>query len=128
MLDSFGPRDTLSEQEPSSDTDSVRPEAERLDDVRPAVHPSVDVDLEWPTGLVGRLVSRGQAFHVGERSGRRTGRSSELRSEKVRGVFADLEKDVDGRSRRVQLSAAVVRDQYAVCPALISLDGVLQGA
>ncbi len=102
MLDSLDSRHALRVQESSSNTDSVRAEAQRFDHVCAPVDAAVDEDTErsccvWRPRIFGR-----EPFGVLERVFLRTRGDTELWAKKVWRVFPDLEQDVQRRPSGVQ--------------------------
>lgn len=119
MLYTLDARYALRKQEAPSDADSVRAEAQRLDHVRSPGNTAIHVNLKRPTGLLARRRrSRQACWVVQERLGDTRG-PAVFRTEEVRGVFADLEQDIEGGPGRIELPATVVRDQNPRCAVLV---------
>lgn len=126
MLDALLASHALRVQEPAPDADAVRAEAQRLDDLGAARDAAVDEDVKLAL-LLARRVGRRQALGVRQRLLAEARRRAELGPQQLGRVPPDLEQDVQRRARRVQLPAAVVRDDDAVAAGAVRQERVLDG-
>jgi hypothetical protein len=64
MFHALCPSNTLSIQEPSPDTHSIRTKTERFHNIRSPIDPSINVYFEWLGRLLGSIIFRSQPFWI----------------------------------------------------------------
>ena len=111
-------------EESTADTDTVRAEAESLNDLSTAGDTAVDENVELAL-LFARSVGGSQALGMLKSLLRETGGGTELRTEELGGVLADLKEDVKRGTGGVELASTVVRDNDTVAAGLVGHKGVL---